>query len=49
MHLPVGTSIPKKYFRGDNLKVLIERFGKDPYINRTEVEFVAEMLNVQPE
>ena len=28
---------------------MTERFGKDPHINRTGAESLAEMLNVQPE
>ena len=42
-------NLPNKPFHGAILKMLMERFGKDSYINRAEAEFLAKMLNVQPE
>ena len=36
-------------FHGANLKILMERFGKDSFINRTEAESLAKLFNVQPE
>ena len=46
---PVGAKVYTKHFRGDNLRILKERFGEDSFISQTEAEFLAEKFNVQPE
>ena len=46
-YLPFGDY--EKPFHGADVRLLMERFEKDSFINRTEAESLAEMLSVQPE
>ena len=38
----------KERFYHANLRILQERFGKDPHISQTEAEHLAKRLHVQP-
>ena len=45
----VGAYSHRKKFCSANLRILWETFGKHSYINRTEVERLAEMVDAHPE